>query len=272
MLYVKKENIEAIIDQLGLDGQDYAVYVDLRFYIKNINNPAIDYVIKYYTQDELVRSLSITRKLLSDHFKTSAHMIYSTNKVYYDELPEYKSDFYDKYMDDEDVVQNSSNFLNAFRSLKNLSTVSGDKDFIDPSEFGADEFEFIKQEQPNKKLIVISRETIFEGYDDIILITPDELNSGVLKEKSIPNYYKVILSLIGYESYSLEKIPGIGIKTAEKIINRLLDNNIYIYYNSTRERQPVFPIRYEDLVTVSKNITRDQYNDIILSNWKFLNR
>lgn len=266
-MYITKDKIENIKRELNLD-ENIRVYVDLRFYLKDLNNPAFDYTIKYYGKKDLKELLQNVQKYLSTFFNAPTHLIYSTNKIYINELPNYKSDYYRRYIDDGENLQH---FIEAFKELYHTSITNGDEMFIDPSFSGRDELEFIKDHHKDDMAIVISRETIFDGYSDMILITPKEISKGILKERETLEYNKIVLSLSGYESYSLEKVAGIGVKRANRIISKLIDNDIYIYYNNTSEKQLVFPISFENLAG-NYGITRKDYEDIILPNWRYLNR
>jgi hypothetical protein len=209
---------------------------------------------------------------MSNFFKKPVYFVYSTKKINIEGMPSYKEVYYSKYFDDDERAEILENIKDVFETLKNSSITSGDEKFIDSSDTSIslkDEFGFIKGNHGDRTAVVITRDKIFNAYSDIVTIDPYDLTIGELKPKSIPDYYKIVLSIAGYPEYSIPGIPGIKEKTISKILSKIVDKGEYIYYNTTSRSQPVFPITYELLSEVS-DISREEYN-MILINWKFLN-
>jgi hypothetical protein len=269
-MFITKENVNKIIEELHLD--DFNVYVDMKFFLKDICNPYHTSPLRYMEKLDLHKYFIDLHSIMTNFFKKPVHFIYSTRKIEVEGIPSYKETYYSKYFDDYEREEILANIKSVFETLKHSSISSGDEKFIDSSETSLsqkDEFGFIKAHHGEKTALVITRDKIFNGYDDIITIDPYNLTVGEIKQKTTPEYNKIVLSIIGYPEYSIPGVSGIKEKTVEKILNKIIDKEEYIYYNKTSRNQPIFPITYELLSSVS-DIQRDEY-EMILTNWRFLN-
>jgi hypothetical protein len=269
-MYITKENVTKIIQELQLE--NFNVYVDMKFFLKDICNPYRTSFLKFMDKIDVHKYFIDLHSIMTSLFKTQVFFVYSTDKIEIEGMPSYKSVYYSKYFDDIERNEILYPAKSVFEALKHTSINADDMKFVDSSDLIfslKDEFGFIKDNHENKKALVITRDKIFCGYEDMVVIDPYDVSTGEIKQIKVPDYYKIILSIIGYDEYSIPGIPGIKEKTAEKIINKVIDSGEYIYYNKTSRSQPIFPISYEILNKVS-DITREEY-DIILTNWKFLN-
>jgi len=269
-MYITKENITKILEELKLE--DFNVYVDMKFFLKDICNPYRTSNLRYMDKLELHKYFIDLHSVLTYLFKKPVYFIFSTNKINIDGIPGYKSVYYSKYFDDPERNEILDPIKNIYDTLKFSSITSGDDKFIDSSESTLsqkDEFGFIKSHHGDKKALVITRDKIFNGYDDIVTIDPYDITTGELRPVKVPEFYKIVLAISGYEEYSLPGIPGIKEKTVEKILKKILDSGEYIYYNTSSRSQPIFPISYE-LINKASDITREEY-EVILANWRYLN-
>lgn len=269
-MYITKENINKILDKLQLE--DFNVYIDMKFFLKDICNPYRTSNLRYMEKLDIHKYFIDLHSILTYMFKKPVYFIFSSNKIVIDGIPSYKSVYYSKYFDDAERNEILEDIKNVYDTLKYSSITSGDDKFIDSSESvlsQKDEFGFIKAHHGPKKAIVITRDKIFNGYDDMIVIDPYDLSNGEIRNYNTPEYYKIVLAIAGYEEYSLPGIPGIKEKTVEKIIKKILDSGEYIYYNTSSRSQLLFPISYE-LMNKFSDITREEY-EIILANWRYLN-
>lgn len=271
-MYITKDNVNKILEKLNLTEEDFIVYVDMKFFLKNMCNPSKpNYKLHYMNKLELHKHFIDIHDILKAVFRKPIHFVYSFEKITYEYAPYYKEEYYSKYFDDEERNEILKDVKEVFGILKNTSAMSDNEDFIDPTSYeDIDELPFIKRHHENKKAIVITRDKSFYGYKDIIVITPEELAAGEMKDVKIPEYYKLVLSLIGFKEYSLPGLSGVREKTAMNIINKIIDRGIYIYYNEDSSPQPLFPITYETLYETI-DITRSEYEQI-LNNWAILNR
>ena len=269
-MYITKENVNKILEELQLE--DFNVYVDMKFFLKDICNPYRTSNLRYMEKLDIHKYFIDLHSIMTYMFKKPVYFVFSTNKINVDGIPGYKSVYYSKYFDDPERNEILDPIKNVYDTLKYSSITSGDDKFIDSSESSLsqkDEFDFIKMHHGDKKALVITRDKIFYGYDDMIAIDPYDLSNGEIKSNKVPDYYKIVLAIAGYEDYSVVGIPGIKEKTVEKILKKILDSGEYIYYNTSSRSQPLFPISYEMLNKFS-DITRGEY-ERILANWRYLN-
>lgn len=269
-MFITKENVNKVVEGLHLD--DFIVYVDMKFFLKDICNPYHTSSLRYMDKLDIHKYFIDLHSIMSNLFKKPVYFVYSSKKIEVEGIPSYKELYYSKYFDDEERAEILENIKSVFDTMIHSSINSGDWKFFDSSDYNItekDEFGFIKAHHGNKVALVVTRDKIFNGYDDMVTIDPYDLTIGEIKEKTIPNYHKIVLSIIGYPEYSIPGISGIKEKTVEKILNKIIDNGEYIYYNTTSRSQPIFPVSYETLSSVS-DIKREEY-EMILVNWKFLN-
>jgi hypothetical protein len=269
-MYITKENVNKILDKLDL--KEFNVYVDMKFFLKDICNPYRTSNLRYMDSLELHKYFIDLHSILTHTFKNPVYFVFSTEKIKVEGIPEYKSVYYSKYFDDEERNQILENIKNVYDTLIYSSITSGDEKFINSSHTSLsnkDEFGFIKTHHGDRIALVITRDKIFNGYDDMIMIDPYDLSNGEIRDYNTSEYYKIVLAIAGYEEYSISGIPGIKEKTVEKILKKIIDSGEYIYYNRTSRNQPLFPISYESLSKVS-DISIEEYQKI-LTNWKFLN-
>jgi len=269
-MYITKENVTKIIQELKLD--DFNIYVDMKFFLKDICNPYRTSFLKFMDKIDVHKYFIDLHSIMTSLFKKPVFFVYSTDKIEVDGIPSYKSVYYSKYFDDIERNEILYPVKSVFETMNYTSINANDMKFVDSSDLALsqkDEFGFIKYHHGDTKALVITRDKIFCGYDDMIVIDPYDVTTGEIKQVVTPDYHKIILSMMGYEEYSIPGIPGIKEKTAEKIIKKVIDSGEYIYYNKTSVNQPLFPISYEVMNRVS-DISREEYN-IILTNWKFLN-